>query len=54
MAQVKIYDEPDLKLLTVFWQAPRQRQIVTKLGNGILLIKAEETGEHTGMGLLSY
>lgn len=54
MAQVKIYYEPDLELLTVFWQAPRQRQIVTELGNGILLIKDEETGEPIGMELLSY
>ncbi len=54
MAQVKIYYEPDLELLTVFWQAPRQQQIVTELGDGILLIKDEETGEPIGMELLSY
>jgi hypothetical protein len=54
MAQVKIYYEPELELLTVFWQPPRQQQIVTELGDGVLLIKDEETGEPIGMELLSY
>jgi hypothetical protein len=51
MAQVK---EPAFELLTVFWQPPRKQQIVTELGDGILLIKDEETGEPIGMELLSY
>lgn len=54
MAQVKIYYEPELELLTVFWQSPRKQQIVTELGDGVLLIKDEETGEPIGMELLSY
>jgi hypothetical protein len=54
MAQVKIYYEPELELLTVFWQPPRKQQIVTELGDGVLLIKDEETGEPIGMELLSY
>ena len=54
MAQVKIHYEPDLQLLTVFWQPPRERQIVTELGEGVLLIKDEETGEPIGVELLSY
>jgi len=54
MAQVKIHYEPDLELLTVFWQPPRKQQIVTELGDGVLLIKDEETGEPIGMELLSY
>lgn len=37
MAQVKIYYEPEMELLTVFWQAPRTNQICTELGNGIIL-----------------
>lgn len=54
MAQVKIHYEPDLELLTVFWQPPRKQQIVTELGDGVLLIRDEETGEPIGMELLSY
>jgi len=54
VAQVKIYYEPELELLTVFWQSPRKQQIVTELGDGVLLIKDEETGEPIGMELLSY
>ena len=54
MAQVKIHYEPEFELLTVFWQAPRKHQIVTELGDGVLLIKDEKTGEPIGMELLSY
>ncbi|MEL6491815.1 MAG: hypothetical protein AAFQ95_17800 [Cyanobacteria bacterium J06621_3] len=54
MAQVKIHYEPELELLTVFWQPPRKQQIVTELGDGVLLIKDAETGEPIGMELLSY
>jgi hypothetical protein len=32
MAQVKISYEPELELLTVFWQSPSNQQIVTELG----------------------
>lgn len=55
MAQVKIHYEPEeLELLTVFWQPPCKQQIVTELGDGVLLIKNEETGKPIGMELLSY
>ena len=54
MAQVKIYYEPEMELLTVFWQAPRKNQIATELGDGVILIKDETTGEPIGMELLSY
>lgn len=54
MAQVKIYYEPELELLTVFWQPPRKNQIATELGDGVILIKDETTGEPIGMELLSY
>jgi hypothetical protein len=54
VAQVKIYYEPEMELLTVFWQPQRKNQVVTELGDGVLLIKDEETGEPIGMELLSY
>ncbi|MBJ7901004.1 MAG: hypothetical protein GC158_14050 [Cyanobacteria bacterium RI_101] len=54
MAQIKIYYEPETELLTVFWQPPRKNQIATELGNGVILIKDETTGEPIGMELLSY
>ena len=54
MTQVKIYYEPEMELLTVFWQAPRTNQICTELGNGIILIKDADNGEPIGMKLLSY
>ncbi len=40
MAQIKIYYEPEMELLTVFWQPPRKNQIATELGDGVILIKA--------------
>jgi uncharacterized protein with HEPN domain len=54
MAQVRIYYEPEMELLTVFWQPPRKNQIATELGDGVILIKDETTGEPIGMELLSY
>jgi hypothetical protein len=54
MAQVKIYYEPEMELLTVFWQAPRKNQIATELGDGIILIKDSITGEPIGLEILSY
>lgn len=54
MAQVKIYYEPDMELLTVFWQPPRKHQIATELGDGVILIKDETTGEPIGMEILAY
>jgi hypothetical protein len=32
MAQVKVFYEPEMELLTVFWQSPRPHQICTELG----------------------
>ena len=54
MAQVTIFYEPEMELLTVFWQTPRKNQIATELGDGIILFKDEDTGEPIGMELLSY
>ena len=54
MAQVTIYYEPEMELLTVFWQPPRKNQIATELGDGVILFKDDTTGEPIGMELLSY
>lgn len=54
MAQVKIFYEPEMELLTVFWQSPRKSQIATELGDGVILLKDEHTGEPIGMEILSY
>ncbi len=49
MAQVKIYYEPEMELLTIFWQLPRKNQIATELGDGVILIKDETTGAPIGL-----
>lgn len=54
MAQVKVFYEPEAELLTVFWQAPRQNQVCTELGDGVILIKDSLSGEPIGLELLSY
>ncbi|WAS04849.1 hypothetical protein LQF76_12645 [Gloeomargaritales cyanobacterium VI4D9] len=54
MAQIKIYYEPEMELLTVFWQPPRHNQIATELGDGVVLIKDDTTGEPIGMEILAY
>jgi hypothetical protein len=54
MAQVKVFYEPEMELLTVFWQAPRKEQVCTELGDGVVLIKDERTGQPIGVELLSY
>jgi hypothetical protein len=54
MAQIKVYYEPDLELLTVFWQAPRKNQVATELGDGVVLFKDDLTGQPIGMELMSY
>lgn len=54
MAQIKIYYEPEMELLTVFWQPPRKNQIATELGDGVILIKDDTTGEPIGMEILAY
>ena len=54
MAQVKVFYEPETELLTVFWQAPRKAQMVTELGDGVILIKDSITGEAIGLEILSY
>ena len=54
MAQIKVYYEPEMELLTVFWQAPRKNQVATELGDGVILLKDHQNGEPIGMELLSY
>jgi hypothetical protein len=54
MAQVKVFYEPEIELLTVFWQSPRKEQISTELGDGAILIKDSTTGEPIGLEILSY
>ena len=54
MAQVKVFYEPEMELLTVFWHPPRKEQISTELGDGVILIKDETTGEPIGVEILSY
>lgn len=54
MAQVKVYYEPDMELLTVFWQTPRKNQVATEMGDGVVLLKDGDTGEPIGLELLSY
>jgi hypothetical protein len=54
MAQIKVFYEPKMELLTVFWQAPRKNQICSELDDGIVLIKDADTDEAIGIELLSY
>ena len=54
MAQIKVHYEPDLGLLTVFWQASRPDQICTELDDGVILIKDAQSGQPIGLELLSY
>ena len=54
MVQIKVFYEPDMELLTIFWQAPRKNQICTELGDGIILIKDETNNEPIVLELLSY
>jgi len=54
MAQVRVFYEPETELLTVFWQSPRRGQMCEELGNGIILIKDQQSGEPIGMEILSY
>lgn len=54
MAKVKVFYEPEMELLTIFWQEPRKNQICTELGDGVILIKDSDTDEPIGMELLSY
>ncbi len=54
MAQVEVFYEADAELLTIYWQAPRANQLCTEIGDGIIVIKDETTGQPIGMELLAY
>lgn len=54
MAQVKIFYEAEAELLTIYWHSPRKNQLCTEIGDGIIIIKDEMSGQPIGMELLSY
>jgi hypothetical protein len=54
MAEIKVFYEPEMRLLTVFWQNTRKNQICTELDNGVILIKDSTTDEPIGVEILSY
>ncbi|WP_414563915.1 MULTISPECIES: hypothetical protein [unclassified Anabaena] len=54
MAQIKVFYEPETELLSIFWQIPRKNQIITELGDGVILIKDGTSGEPIGLEVLSY
>ncbi|MSS70222.1 MAG: hypothetical protein EXS64_01905 [Candidatus Latescibacteria bacterium] len=54
MAHIKVFYEPETELLTIFWKAPRQDQICTELGDGVILTKDPRSGEPIGLEVLSY
>jgi hypothetical protein len=54
VAHIKVFYEPETKLLSVFWQVPRKSQIATELGDGVILIKDGTNGEPIGLEVLSY
>ncbi|WP_427160536.1 hypothetical protein ACQFX9_02395 [Aliinostoc sp. HNIBRCY26] len=54
MAQIKVFYEPEMELLSVFWQVPRKNQIATEHGDGVILIKDGVSGEPIGIEILSY
>ena len=53
MAQIKVHYEPDVELLTVFWEPPCKDQVCTELDDGVILIKSP-AGKPIGIELLSY
>ncbi len=54
MAQVKVFYEAETELLTIYWQSPRKKQLCTEIGDGIIIIKDETSGQPIGLELLSY
>ncbi len=54
MAQVKVFYEAEAELLTIYWQSPRKKQLCTEIGDGIIIIKDETSGQPIGLELLSY
>ena len=54
MAHVKVFYEPDILFFFFIWLPPRKEQISTELGDGVILIKDEITGEPIGVEILSY
>jgi hypothetical protein len=54
MAQIKLFYEPEMELLTLFWQKPRENQICEEVSNGIIIIKDEKSHDPIGIELLSF
>jgi len=54
MAEIKVYYEPELDLLTIFWKAPRKTQICSEMEDGVILIKDSISGEPIGLELISF
>lgn len=54
MAQIKVFYEPEMELLTIFWQPLRKDQICTELGDGVILIKDATNNEPIGVEIFSY
>jgi hypothetical protein len=54
MAEIKVYYEPETELMTIFWQKPRENQIATEMGDGVIILKDGDTAEPIGIELLSY
>jgi hypothetical protein len=54
MAEIKVFYEPETELMTIFWQNPRENQIATEMGDGVIIIKDGDTHEPIGIELFSY
>ncbi len=50
MAQVKVFYEPEMELLTVFWQSPRKEQMSTELGVGVEILSYHPGDDREGAG----
>ncbi|MCB1177390.1 MAG: hypothetical protein KDK36_07415 [Leptospiraceae bacterium] len=54
MAEIKVYYEPDMNLLTIFWDTPISDQICSEMDDGVILIKNSKTGSPIGIEILSF
>ena len=54
MAEIKVFYEPEMELMTIFWEKPRENQICTELDYGVILIKDSDSNESIGIELISY
>lgn len=54
MAKISVFYEPDTQLLSIFWHPPRKNQICTELGDGLIPIEDDTSGETLGLEILNY